>query len=56
MKYELTNKTTGSALVGDCRFINGKFETTDPEQQTMLDNVKHVKQIKTKKKTTNGGV
>ena len=55
MKYELKNKTTGSAQVNGCRFIDGNFETTDPEKQAMLDNVKHVKRIKTKKKITNGG-
>ena len=55
VKYELKNKITGSALVGNCRFIDGKFETTILGEQTMLDDVKHVKRIKTKKKVTDGG-
>ena len=56
MKYELKNKTTGTVLVADCKFVDGEFETTDPEKQATLDNVGHVKRIKTKKKkTTTGG-
>ena len=52
MKYELKNKYSGKAKVGNCVFRNGVFETTDKNKIAFLKNVGHV--IKTTEVIDNG--